>query len=197
MKRIAMMVGLLLVAGSAGAGRMSDKMVFKGEKVLFDLYSEERSNVFICSGMMGNWGDFKVDQKCTTKPRSGKTCTKILYTAANSQQAGWAGIFWQFPSNNWGLRPGTDVLKGAKKLVFWARGARGGEVLEEVGSGGVNGLEYIDSGSSRLYGIELTNKWQRFELDISDEDWSSVIGGFVFAVKGEAKAFYFDDIYFQ
>ena len=35
-------------------------------------------------------------------PFSGKSCFQIKYTAERKQGAGWAGIYWQTPANNWG-----------------------------------------------------------------------------------------------
>jgi hypothetical protein len=39
------------------------------------------------------------------------------------------GVVWQSPAGDWGEKPGGWNLTGAKRLVFKARGAKGGETL--------------------------------------------------------------------
>ena len=99
----------------------------------FAVYVENASkdNHFAPSGWMGDFGDLKLNQACTETPRSGNNCIKITYSAKMTQGAGWTGIFWQQPANNWGEKKGGYDLTGAKKLTFWARGANGGEKIAE------------------------------------------------------------------
>jgi hypothetical protein len=53
--------------------------------------------------------------------------TRIEYK--QGPEKGWAGLYWQHPDNNWGDEPGVD-LTGAKRISFYARGERGGEIVE-------------------------------------------------------------------
>ena len=50
-------------------------------------------------------------------------------------QKGWAGIYWQHPDKNWGDEIGLNLV-GAKKISFYAKGERGGEIVEFI-SGGI------------------------------------------------------------
>src|SRR5437879_997800 len=74
----------------------------------FAVYTEDKKykNHFIPSGWMGDYNDIKFNDKSTTAAHDGRTCIKISYTAQETQGAGWAGIFWQNPANNWGVRDG-------------------------------------------------------------------------------------------
>ena len=115
--------------------------------------------------------------------------------------AGWAGVFWQNPANNWGAKKGGFDLTGAKKLVFWARGEKGGEVIAEVGVGGITG-KYADTDKVSKGPIKLTTEWQEFEIDISQADLSYISGGFFWTAKAEDEpeggiTFYLDDIRFE
>ncbi len=89
---------------------------------------------------------------------------------------GWAGIYWQSPENNWGDRSGR-VLLGASRISFYARGERGGEIVE-FKSGGISGGRYRDSFERSLGKLSLRSTWNRYEIDLSGEDLSSVIGAF-------------------
>ena len=111
--------------------------------------NNSKENHFAPSGWMGDYGDLKINQASTEMPRSGNTCIKITYSAKMSQGAGWAGIYWQQPANNWGEKKGGYDLTGATKLTFWARGAAGGEKIAEFKMGGITG-EFPDSDSASI-----------------------------------------------
>ena len=158
-------------------------------------------NHFAPSGWMGDFGDLKLDQACSDSPKSGKSCIKITYTGEMKQGAGWTGIFWQQPANNWGDKKGGYDLAGATKLTFWAKGAKGGEKIAEFKMGGITGV-YPDSDSATLSGpIELTKKWQQFSIELDGKDLSYIIGGFCFAASKddnpEGFVIYLDDIVFE
>ena len=111
-------------ASSAAEKSVSAVTGFKG----FSIYSDAKSpdNHYIPSGYMGDYSDVKIDTACFDNPHSGTTCVKVTYANAASQGARWAGTYWQSPANNWGDKKGGFDLTGAKKLVFWARGEKGG-----------------------------------------------------------------------
>ncbi|MDR2426613.1 MAG: hypothetical protein LBD46_05485 [Endomicrobium sp.] len=148
----------------------------------FAVYVENASkeNHYAPSGWMGDYGDIKINLANTEKPRSGNTCIKITYSGKMTQGAGWAGIYWQHPANNWGEKKGGYNLTGAKKLTFWARGAVGDEKIAEFKVGGITG-EFADSDSMSIGPIELTKEWQKFTIDLKDKDISHIIGGFCWA----------------
>ena len=158
------------------------------------------NNHYAPSGWMGDFGDLKLDQSCSESQKNGKNCIKITYTAEMKQGAGWTGIYWQQPANNWGEKKGGYNLTGAKKLTFWARGANGGEKIAEFKMGGITG-EYPDSDSAVIGPIELTKKWQQYSIDLEEKDLSCIIGGFCFAASKddnpEGFVIYLDDIMYE
>ncbi|MDD5021279.1 MAG: hypothetical protein PHR82_03960 [Endomicrobiaceae bacterium] len=166
------------------------------------IYIENASkdNHFAPSGWMGDYGDIKLNLACMETPKNGRTCIKITYNAKMSQGAGWAGIFWQQPANNWGNKKGGYNLTGAKKLSFWARGANGGEKIAEFKVGGITG-EYPDSDSQSMGPIELTKEWTQYTLDLTGKDLSYVVGGFAFSASKDDNpngfVLYLDDIIFE
>jgi len=168
----------------------------------FNVYTDktDRTNHYIPSGWMGDYGDINIKDNWRENPRSGTSCLKITYSAKGSQGAGWAGVYWQNPANNWGKRPGGFDLTGARRLTFWARGAQGGEYLDKFGMGGISG-EYPDTDSSETYDVELTTEWQQFTVDLTDRDLSHIVGGFFWAANGtdnpDGMEFYLDDIVYE
>src|SRR3989338_4324583 len=99
-KLVILLVVLALVTCVAGRSYAEFKR--------FNVYTERsaRDNHYIPSGWMGDWGDIKLDTGWKDNPHSGVNCIKITYTADKKQGAGWCGIFWQNPANNWGTKPG-------------------------------------------------------------------------------------------
>jgi len=145
----------------------------------FYVYSDRGSsaNHFIPSGWMGDFGDVKYDGASKDNPYLGNTCIKIDYCSCAYQGARWAGMYWQHPANNWGnINAGFDLSK-ATKLTFWARGAKGGERIEEFKVGGLSG-EFSDSDSASIGPIELTKDWAQYTIDLAGRNMSSIIGGF-------------------
>ena len=207
-KVLSLLVAAVLVAGVAGmtfAAPAKSSKSAKSEKAAFKpfaIYVENASkdNHYAPSGWMGDFGDLKLNQACTETPRSGNTCIKITYTGKMTQGAGWTGIFWQQPANNWGEKKGGYDLTGAKQLTFWAKGANGGEKIAEFKVGGITG-EYPDSDSAQIGPIELTKEWQKYTIDLTGKDLSNIIGGFCFAASKDdnpnGAIIYLDDIMFE
>jgi predicted small lipoprotein YifL len=173
-----------------------------GEFKKFYVYADQGyfKNHFIPSGWMGDYGDIKYNDASQDKPYSRKSCIKIIYSAQKKQGAGWAGIYWQDPANNWGNLKGGYDLTGAKKLTFWARGEKGGEVITEFKVGGISG-ERSDSASSSVGPISLTQDWKEYTIDLKDEDLVHMIGGFSFVISSmenpEGATFYIDEIAYE
>jgi len=171
------------------------------ENMPFYVYSDylSRSNHFYPTGWMGDYSDIQIEEACTENPYSGSTCIKVIYSA-QSKQKYWAGVYWQNPPNNWGMMDGGFNLTRANKLVFWARGERGGERVQ-FKMGGIAGY-YPDSAVATSGILTLTENWQRYEIDLKGKDLSYISGGFVFVVKAEAGynpegcTFYLDEIFY-
>jgi len=101
-------------------------------------------------------------------------CYKITYTPSN----GWAGVYWQYPANNWGAKPGRTILPGATHLSLWAMGARGGEKLElHVGGIHDDTLPYRDSIDASTT-VTLTAGWQEYTVNFGPKTYDQVIGAF-------------------
>jgi hypothetical protein len=137
----------------------------------------------------------KLDEACATKPHSGKTCLRFDFNANDN----WGGIVWQSPANDWGDKPGGWNITGAKRLSFWARGEKGGEVAGfQLGLLGSD-KKFADSGSAKLEKVTLTTEWQQFEMDLSGKDLSRIKTGFAITVAGSGQPFtiYLDDIQYE
>lgn len=193
-KFLAVVVALTVLVGVAN--------VVYAEFKRFNVFTDAnaRDNHYIPSGWMGDYGDMKFERAWKENPHSGTTCIKVTYTAEQKQGAGWAGIYWQNPANNWGTKPGGFDLTGAKKLVFWTRGGKGGEVIAEFKVGGITG-EYSDSDQASIGPITLTTEWKRYEIDLTGLDLSYISGGFCWAASAmdnpDGFTLYLDDIYYE
>ncbi|MDD5347205.1 MAG: hypothetical protein PHT59_01180 [Candidatus Omnitrophica bacterium] len=162
-----------------------------------------RENHFVPSGWMGDYGDVKLNDQSTDNPYSGTTCIQFVYTAKRTQGQGWAGISWQNPANNWGSKKGGFDLTGMSKLTFWARGAKGGEVLKfKVGGIGITPkATYPDSTEAEIGPVELTDTWKQYAINVVGKDLSYISGGFAWVATAdqnlEGATFYLDDIKFE
>ncbi len=171
----------------------------------YALYSEPLDyapDFYIPSGGMG---DATVPGRVFINPMSyaahnGFFSESISYAPPASGGQGWFGVYWLTPLNNWGTDPlGGFNLTGARKITFWARGQNGGEKLK-VSAGGVLGVTspYGDTFQLPLKDIILTNTWQSYELDLTGQDLSRVVGGFLVEATQEDNpsgcTFYLDDI---
>ncbi len=193
-KSVAFIAALVLFVSAAGVSYAEFKK--------FNVYADRssRDNHYIPSGWMGDYGDIKIDTGWKENPHGGTTCIKITYTGEQKQGAGWCGIYWQNPANNWGMKSGGFDLTGAKKLVFWARGGKGGEVLAEVKTGGITG-EYADTDTASIGPLTLTPEWKEYVIDLTGKDLTYISGGFCWAASAadnpDGFTIYFDDIYYE
>lgn len=173
-----------------------------GEFKKFYVYADQGyfRNHYVPSGWMGDYGDLKFNDAWSYDPYSRKTCIRVAYTAEKKQGAGWAGIYWQDPPNNWGNMKGGYDFTGAKKVMFWARGEKGAEVITEFKVGGILG-EYSDTASASIGPVTLTPEWKEYTIDLKNEDLSLIIGGFCFVISSsdnpQGAIFYFDDIAYE
>ncbi|MFC1546633.1 hypothetical protein ACFL4O_02830 [bacterium] len=157
-------------------------------------------NNFIPTGWMGDYGDIKLTTKCFIKPKKGMTCIKIYYSAKQTQGIGWAGVYWQHPAHNWGDKKEGFDLSEAKKLIFYARGDRGGEIIDIFKVGGIKG-QFPDSTESSIGPIMLTKKWKKYIINLKGKNLSHIIGGFAWVATTETNPdgmiFYLDELRFE
>jgi hypothetical protein len=159
------------------------------------VYADEQSSrPFIPSGYMGKHEAIHMQADCEDRPHSGKTCLKVSYTDG----AGWGGVVWQNPPNDWGQLPGGFDLTGATTLSFWARGAAGGERVKF--GYGILGIDkkYHDSSQAEL-AATLTPEWKYYEIDLSEKELTRVKSGFLWSLSAEGQpvTFYLDDIAYK
>jgi len=174
----------------------------KTQDMPFYIYADKGAiqNHFIPSGWMGDYSDMKIDVGAADNPYFGKSSIKITYANKASNGARWAGMYWQYPANNWGGADGGFDLSKATKLTFWARGEKGGERIEEFKVGGIMG-EYSDSDTAGIGPVVLDKEWKQYTIDLAGKDLSYIIGGFAWAtnldVNPDGAVFYLDEIKYE
>lgn len=179
------------------------KVAFKKENSsYFWIYKDKDfpGNHYIQSGWIGDHSGLKFEDRYIDKTDSTDTSIRITYTP-QKDGAGWAGIFWQNPVNNWGDKQGGYNLTGKKELVFSAKGKRGGEVIADFISGCTQSGNYPDSSYLRIGPMVLTEEWKQYSIDLKNKDLSYISGGFGFIVKEKDNpkgcTFYIDEIYYK
>jgi hypothetical protein len=185
------MAGVILGAGVSMAQAPKAELPLK----LYGDCEDEFDPPYIPSGWMGNVDAIERDDCWPTSPHSGQSCIKITYNDTGK----WGGIVWQSPADDWGDEPGGFDLTGAKKLTFWARGEKGGEMVEvKMGILGRN-KDFPDSGKASLGRVKLSNAWQKYELPLEGKDLSCIKTGFVWSLGGKKEpiTFYLDDIQYE
>ena len=175
----------------------------RGEWKGFSVYLDNGyfKNHFVPSGWMGDFGDLKYNQNWQEDAYSRASCIKIEYTAEALQGNKWAGMYWQNPENNWGMKEsGGYNLKDATKLTFWARGDTGNEIIREFKMGGITGA-YPDSDTASIGPLALTKEWKEYTIDLTGMDLSYIIGGFAWVASAldnpDGMVFYMDDIKYE
>lgn len=165
-------------------------------------------NRFIPSGFMGDHAAITLDDRSSTQPHSGMTSAKFRYSGERTQGNGWAGVYWQFPENNFGAQPGRTDVAPRERLSFWVRGEAGGERLR-FGSGGVKGhgsfqdsYDTVCAGPCGASGtIVLSTEWQHHVINLRDHDLGMVIGAFFWVTSADENpngaTFFLDDIFFE
>ena len=152
---------------------------------------------FALSGYMGDVSDLNVMGSYTNLHQPGVPCLKVVYVAGGEQ--GWAGLVWQNPANNWGDMDGGYNLTRARKLVFWARGEKGGEVVQ-FKMGGM-AASHPDSDSVTTGDVELKAEWTPYAIDLSKANLDYISAGFAFIVTQDRNpqgcTFYLDDIRYE
>jgi hypothetical protein len=144
------------------------------------------SDAFYPGGWMGDYGDVSLDVSSAEQLHDGKPVVKIGYSAAASQGKGWSGIYWLYPDGNWGSSADARNLTGARRVHFWAKGAKGDE-RAEFKVGGIAG-EHPDSVQPPVSTgtVVLTTEWKEFTIDLSGRDLSQVRGGFCWVTSKQA-----------
>ena len=114
----------------------------------------------------------------TTNPFHGRTAIRM---DVQLRSPGWCGIAVASAVNYWGQQPNTQAfnLKQARRLVLYARGQRGGESIQvKVAIAGDQ--PFGDSAKVPITSqwLKLSQRWQRFEIDLRGAETSRVITPF-------------------
>jgi hypothetical protein len=84
-------------------------------------------------------------------------------------------------------------------LTFWARGARGGEVINF--GFGILGADkkFPDTASGQLEKVALETDWHAYSINLEGKDLSRIKTAFMWstASSGQPITFYLDDIRFE
>lgn len=146
---------------------------------------------FSPSGWMGQADAVRLDLASTDQPHSGEQCIKCELLSPG----GWAGVAWQNPAGDWGELPGGLNFSGASRLTLWARGAQGGEKVK-LGIGLLGRDKTYWDTTKREQVFELTDQWQRLELDLAGQDLRRIKTPLFWVVEGAGKpvTFYLDSI---
>jgi hypothetical protein len=139
-------------------------------------------------------------------PAAVGTCHLFEYTpipAATAGSASWAGVFFQYPVSNWGAQTGLPIEPGARRVSFLAAGATGGEIVTfRAGGIGDPVAGTCADEFDRDITVRLTDEFERYEIDISDVQYTRVISAFSWKISKvlftgqtpEPISFYLDDL---
>lgn len=160
--------------------------------------SPKNKNYFVPTGYMGDASDINISASNKVLTIDGYPSLKLVYKPKGEQK--WIGVYFQYPANNWGQYKGGYDLRGAKKLVFYARGETGGEIITSVGCGGIKGKN-PDSDILQVGPVKLTNEWKKFTINLYGKDLKYISGGFFFIIETKDNplgcTIYFGDIYYE
>jgi len=183
----------------AYTGEFKGKSLGDLKELVIYLDKGSKENNYVPSGWIGDYGDITMEDGATDKPHSGNTSIKFAYTAKKAQNQGWAGVYWQSMANNWGSQKSGFDLSNMTKVTFWARGEKGGEVIQKFMIGGIKG-KYSDSTEVVFGPVQLTKDWKEYTINLAEKNLSYINGGFGWVVTTELDpegcTFYLDDIKF-
>jgi hypothetical protein len=184
--------------------KKAEPAVQQAQTMPFIVYKDKPSaNHYVLSGYMPDGQCVQMNDAWVEHCKEGRSCIKASYDTACSQQSqGWAGVYWLDPANNWGDQKGGYNLSRAQKLVFWAKGEKGGEMIAtfKIGGTGVN-HDFPDTDTAGIGPVMLTSSWQEYSIDLQGKDLSRIIGGFAWVANtkdnNEPITFYLDDVHFE
>jgi hypothetical protein len=134
--------------------------------------------------------------------RRGDSSIKITFDCNTPPY--WCGIAVSTREDYWGDRSGPGYnLAWAKKLVFYAKGQRGGETLQfKIAI--LGDKPYGDSNKLPVASpwVKLTSSYRRYEMDLSGQNLSRVVTPFCIVTNKAHNdngqiTFYIDEIYFE
>jgi hypothetical protein len=165
------------------------------------VYSTDGFGAYYPGGRMGDVNDIRVVPPGDRGDHTGHTLVQIDYRPEHFGGLGWAGVYFLYPDGNWGQLPGRN-LTGATRLTFWACADHVTRAEFFVGGLHDSHLPNADSLAKTSTGIvAVTPTWQRYEINLTGKDLSSVIAGFGMVTSreqdGDPRSLFVDDIGFN
>lgn len=118
-------------------------------------------------------------------------------------RGGFGGFCWKNRAGNEGEHAGDNLsAAGYRRIGFWARGAKGGEVAEfRAGGLGTIKTRHRDSFDVSAGKIKLGTSWKEYSIFVKDKDLSSVMTPFCVLMyredNAEGAVVYVDDIEYK
>lgn len=176
-----------------------------GPGPLFPVYTDAAApdNHYTPAGWMGNTDQINLNECWQENPHSVNTSIRNDYFGVS----GWGGVYWLFPANNLGDRPGGYDLTGAKRLTFWARSDTPNASVKFLigGVGYPNGTDcssrnnpFPDSACPKIETkITLGPSWTKYTIALPQgRDLHLLVGGFGWVAESPV-TFYLDDIIYE
>jgi hypothetical protein len=127
---------------------------------------------YLASGYMGD-GETGgiVEMPCPTRAGEMRGACHLFQWTPGAK--GWAGVYWQYPLDNWGTLPGLGIAPGATAIRFWAWGEAGQEKVSFVA-----GYRASDGFAVEAKDVVLTATPTMLTIDLADQAISRVAAGF-------------------
>ncbi len=173
-------------------------------------------DTFLNSWIPGNWMPAEsakiirvFDPACADQPKSGTSCLHVRIEEWS--QPYWAGVACAVPNPEdvdkpyWGeTEAGGWDLRGAKRVVFWARSPSQSRIQFKACIMGDKPYGDSQKRPAATSYITLTPDWQEYSIDVGNADLSRVVTGFCFVTSRDAQSepnkaidFYLDEIYWE
>ena len=202
------LAAVMLLAATALAAQNNTPQQASGCAVQISLTAPiDVGREFVPAGWMGDGAsgrarqDIQMAQMPNPKPRPGGDSSVVTKISYRPGAVGWAGVYWQWPVNNWGDKPGKAV-QGASTISFWAAGEKGGEIVE-FKAGGVQGKPCSDSFEVSLGSVKLTKDWKQYHISLRGhiDSRKPLYGAFAWVATGDSNPggliFYLDGIRYE
>lgn len=157
-----------------------------------------------------------MDEAHHQRPRSGLTCIRAVFRPKMARWGGWSLVTGAAgrageagrPRTGDAPAPGFD-LGQTRALTFWARGERGGEVVEffALGAGrdsasGKAVTSHPGSAAPVSITVSLTRRWRQYTIGLRARDLTRVVRGFGWVANWRRNrnrdiTFFLDEISYQ
>lgn len=155
------------------------------------IFADHLTTSYAPSGWIGKTDAIEFKPDDSSNPHQGQFAIRCAFNA----QDGFGGVVWQSPENDWGDAAGGFDFTGAKRLSFWARGARGGEVVE-FKYGLIEAAKPFRDTDHDAMRITLGKEWKQYSFDLTGKDLRRIKTVFAWVCAGapEGSTFYLDDV---